>query len=172
MMVRRRQVTAVTGSLARARNGPVPSRQAWGPAVAAAGGLGTVSRRGRAPIGRVGPGPGPARLTVTRRTDRRAYGVGATLCLKRHGHVSLCVFLYGLTSLVITRQTCTAASHHWHTGPAFLGPEALDPTTVFLACSNQELLCFAIILRTSDVWDKERHTFLFWKPLLWLCRHN
>ncbi len=44
------------------------------------------------------PGPGPARLSHPAGTVGLAtyYGVGVTLCLKRHGHVRrrLCLFLY------------------------------------------------------------------------------
>ncbi len=84
--------------------------------VAVAAGPGTVSRRGRAPIGRVGPPGGPGIWSAGAGT-RQAQSPGgltayATLCLKRHGHVSsfmcipLCVSgIWVLTSLVITRQT-------------------------------------------------------------------
>jgi hypothetical protein len=61
---------------------------------ALAAGPGTVSRHGWAPIGGVGRGPGinagpdPAGSLRQSPGGLTAYGVGATLCLKRHGHVS------------------------------------------------------------------------------------
>jgi hypothetical protein len=69
-------------------NGPVTwqARGLWPPGPG-------VSRRGRAPIDRVGPGPGIWSAGAGTRQAQSpgglaAYGVGVTLCLKRHGHVT------------------------------------------------------------------------------------